>query len=57
MKRTFSTLLLAGAFLMGISCAKNVVAVPEISFGNISSVNFDAAGGLGTAEIMGGVQG
>ncbi len=39
---------------MGISCAKNVVAVPEISFGNISSVNFDAAGGLGTAEIMGG---
>ncbi len=39
---------------MGVSCAKSVVTVPEIRFGNISSADFDASGGLGTAEIMGG---
>lgn len=43
--------------LSGISCGKSVVTVPEIEFGNISSVEFDAAGGLGTAEILGGGNG
>lgn len=54
MNRIVSILLFAGVLLSGISCEKSVVTVPEIKFGNISSVEFDAAGGLGTAEILGG---